>query len=426
VLKIADYGASVPNAPPAVPQHVWEQIGLPGRFGGAGIALYTAQHSAAARLAAAALADAALQGGASRFLTLTGALGPAYAALWASLHDHCSDPDFLAGMSAAGLRTPVWAPEHRAISPEVIEKVLPSAQKAFHRAEAAHRSQALLASLDPALQRRDLARIRSLCCRPAGIWMDTTPYHESVRLGDYEVSSGLRHLLGLPYLPLNAPSMLCACARRVYVEDYDHFMVCGTQASRHFLHERVAIATRDLIKLAGMASSREPRIRDLPGGTGARHAERPGARADVILNLEPHGITALDISIIHPSADSYSLAAAVTPGAAAARRDAQKTAAYATADPNGYHFIPFTVESYGRLGKPAMQFLKKLAEVAARAPGVHAFDESRFVEGALRTVSVAVCKGVAMLGRQGAQRFPANFGLNYAPGLDHPAEVASP
>jgi len=283
----------------------------------------------------------------------------------------------------------------------------------------------VLNSLDPTRDQRDLARLRSVACRAAGLWMDTTPFSRWVRLGDFAVRAGLRHHLGLPYLPQNAHSMVCACKRRVQVADYDHFMVCSTQSARHQLHEFTGGAIRGAIGSAGVASSREPRVHDLPGGDQARHAQHAGARMDIVVLLDPEGIVALDQSIIHPAADSYSAEAALREGAAAEKRDASKRAAYATVDPHGYHFVPFTVESYGRIGKPGMQFLRKLAQVASQAPGVQGFDKGRFMEMALRRISVALCNGVAMMCRVGAQRFAAGVGLNYDPGLSDPVDDAS-
>ena len=64
----------------------------------------------------------------------------------------------------------------------------------------------------------------------------------------------------------------------------------------------------------------------------------------------------------------------------------------------------------------------KVAAAAAQAPGLQDFDKSRFVENSLRTISVALCKGVAVMCRTGAQRFAASSGSGYDPGLSHPVD----
>jgi hypothetical protein len=106
---------------------------------------------------------------------------------------------------------------------------------------------------------------------------------------------------------------------------------------------------------AGIASTQEPTLSRLPGlaeGAGISASGASiwvGARGDILLAL-PGGITIPDISVIHPLSINTLPAAATTAGAAAARRDQQKRATYARVEPTGFPFVPFSVESYGRLG----------------------------------------------------------------------------
>ena len=104
----------------------------------------------------------------------------------------------------------------------------------------------------------------------------------------------------------------------------------------------------------------------------------------------PDKLLVIDISVIHPAAESYRHGAETTAGHAAAARDRQKRTRYQQADPTGYDFSPFSVESFGRLGQPAMALLKKLADVAASTNSVHAED---FITNALRELSVALIRG---------------------------------
>jgi hypothetical protein len=106
---------------------------------------------------------------------------------------------------------------------------------------------------------------------------------------------------------------------------------------------------------AGIASTQEPALRSLPGLAGGAGTSATGAstwveaRGDILLAL-PRGITIVDISITHPVAINTLAAAATTAGAAAARREQQKRATDSRAEPNGFPFVPFSVESYGRMG----------------------------------------------------------------------------
>jgi hypothetical protein len=65
----------------------------------------------------------------------------------------------------------------------------------------------------------------------------------------------------------------------------------------------------------------------------------------------------IDFFVIHPLSINTLLAAAAAAGAEASSRDQQKRNAYVCVEPNGYVFVSFSVESYGRLGTPAMKLL---------------------------------------------------------------------
>ena len=67
-----------------------------------------------------------------------------------------------------------------------------------------------------------------------------------------------------------------------------------------------------------------------------------------------------------------------------------KRAQYENSDLLGYAFVPLSTETFGRLGKPAMALLNKLAECAS-AGGVVFMDG--FVVNALCELSVGLCRG---------------------------------
>jgi hypothetical protein len=91
------------------------------------------------------------------------------------------------------------------------------------------------------------------------------------------------------------------------------------------------------------------------------------------------------VSITNSSGVSNRAAAATTDGAAAARRDREKRQTYGRIDSNGYPFIPFSVETYGRLGKPAISFLRQLGLEAKEAG--RKVSKSGFVAAAIRETS---------------------------------------
>jgi hypothetical protein len=57
-------------------------------------------------------------------------------------------------------------------------------------------------------------------------------------------------------------------------------------------------------------------------------------------------------------------------------------------------FVPLSVESFGRLGAPAVSLLGSLADVAVQAGGP-GLSLQAFILGALREASVALCRGSA-------------------------------
>jgi hypothetical protein len=122
----------------------------------------------------------------------------------------------------------------------------------------------------------------------------------------------------------------------------------------------------------------------------------------------------VDVSVVHPAADSFVGAAARAPGAAAAARDLHKRNLYLRRGfDRGFELVPFSVESYGRLGEPAMRFLATLAATAASGGRV---SQRAFMEGALRLVSVALCKGNGRMYTESLQTLARDHGRAYAPG----------
>ena len=128
-----------------------------------------------------------------------------------------------------------------------------------------------------------------------------------------------------------------------------------------------------------------------------------------------------DVSVINPAAGTYRDAAARKAGAAAEVRDRQKELAYRAHDPDAYDFVPLTHESFGRLGEPAMRYLNKLADIAVRCGDV---SRSAFVTMALRRLSVAMCRGNALIFRLGMQTLTGTAGSAPMAGRKRPTAHA--
>jgi hypothetical protein len=59
-------------------------------------------------------------------------------------------------------------------------------------------------------------------------------------------------------------------------------------------------------------------------------------------------------------------------------------------EPNSFPFVPFSMESYGRLGQPPIKLLHELGDEAA-GPG--RVDWASLVAGALRKLKAGWCRG---------------------------------
>ena len=126
-----------------------------------------------------------------------------------------------------------------------------------------------------------------------------------------------------------------------------------------------------------------------PTARKSRDPTPSGDRADILCVLQDRVLLS-DVSLTHCCADTYVEAAATTAGSAAEVHAAQKVARYALRKPGGYNFTPLVVESYGRQCTATHTLLNLLGHLAADRGRV---TKGAWVEGALRRLSVALCKG---------------------------------
>jgi hypothetical protein len=133
----------------------------------------------------------------------------------------------------------------------------------------------------------------------------------------------------------------------------------------------------------------------------------------------PQGVATADVSVIHPLSNNSLSAAATSPGAAAARRDHQKRTA--GVELNGYAFVPFSVESYGHIGQPAIKLLHPLGDEAAGPGGI---TRASFVAGTLRELSVGLCRGNFLMYRASGGMFAWVSSRGFPAGLAVPTDEA--
>jgi hypothetical protein len=131
------------------------------------------------------------------------------------------------------------------------------------------------------------------------------------------------------------------------------------------------------------------------------------------------GVTVMDLSVTHPPDVALRAASAATDGAAAAHRNAEKCRAYNLLAPNRHIRVPFSVETYGRLGRPTVAFLGTLGAEGVAAGNVSL---SGFVGAAIRELSVGLCKGNYLMHRASLDVLAGIAGRGLRTGADQPVE----
>jgi hypothetical protein len=361
------------------------QMLLPTGHGGLGLRNMSTVEGRAAYMAAAAMAQSVMATGPAEFRPFESLSGAQRRPAWQALHAEYGD---------------LW---DAALS-EVTDQDLPAimdAQRAVgrHKAQRAYADVLAAAGTASDAGRATCARLHSRACGLALAWLSALPTTWALTLRDKEVQASLRHRFAVAQMPPNAPGVQCKCRLTLRPGDTDHAMRCLALVSQTTMrHDILQGILRRVARQAGIASSAEPTLCRLPGLTGGAaigvvgQQERRGARGNVLLAMDSATAVA-DISVIHPSGAATLGAAALTDGAAA-RRDTTKRAAYNALEPNGYDFIPFPVESYGRLGKPALALLSRFGEEVCSSGPIW---KGAFLAGALRELSVGLCRGNATM-----------------------------
>jgi hypothetical protein len=138
----------------------------------------------------------------------------------------------------------------------------------------------------------------------------------------------------------------------------------------------------------GLPSTKEPGLAVLPSAIGPRPPA--GRCGDLLFSLEGQQCVG-DVSVIHPGSVTYCTVAAKTDGGAAAWRDADKTSQYRRYGAGCYRFVPLTVETCGRLGRPFMDLLTDVSSWASQHNN-GTFTLEQFVSGVLCKLSVCLCR----------------------------------
>jgi hypothetical protein len=151
-------------------------------------------------------------------------------------------------------------------------------------------------------------------------------------------------------------------------------MTCtSVQGKATMGHDILKGILRQAVHCAGVASTLKPSLCQLAGLEACAHNGAAGtvatgleAQQNIMLASET-GMSILDVTIAHPVGVANLVDAGLTNGTAVAWQDKERRRAYDRLEPYRSPFIPLSVETYGRLGKPAFSFLSQLVVGAEEA-----------------------------------------------------------
>jgi hypothetical protein len=187
------------------------------------------------------------------------------------------------------------------------------------------------------------------------------------------------------------------------------------RCSRPRRHDHWKVALSRISARAGCIARMEPRY----DSVGVAAVGRQGAHADIEVTLPPpHGLTLLDIYIIHFRCATYVVAASQTRGAAAALRDWDKWLGACRPSAPWPHLCSASVETYGHLNRPIMQYLRTCSNVASARP--LPVTRGLFLDSAHREPSVALVQSQGFVYRFCALLLAEASGRPVLPGADAP------
>jgi hypothetical protein len=359
-----------------VEPHHRQQLQLPHRHGGMGLVHFSEPLADAAFVSAAAHCDHVLAGGPACFLPSFGG----------------SEGLFAQALERVSHAVPLVEPGTQWLESRELHGV-----QAFVSRELAARAHSelldvlahLSADADPQAAHRAQARLRSCAGRPASAWLTTLPTTDALRLSRDEFVFNFRMRLGLLQLFVEDGPHTCFCSRRVRAEDGEHALVCTTvRATITSRHDNLSAVWRRIFARAGVSTTWEPSVSAVQAARRGQ-ATAGHSRGD-ILALMPTRTVLADVSVAHPGAQAHALAASTQDGATARNVEQRKRAHYQRLGSGNYHLIPLVHESYGRMGEAATELLSRLG---ASAEDTGSCSKRAFVEGSIRELSVALCRG---------------------------------
>ena len=243
------------------------------------------------------------------------------------------------------------------------------------------------------------------------------PVNRRLTIGDQSFTMAIRHRLGLrAHSPVDIPACNCSGDN---VGKPDHPMTCNACNKCITLrHDSLNLNLRHVHSAAGTCSSIEP-----PFGKLHRVGEKDKVgehRADLITLLPGGRHVMVDVTVVHPLGVKALPSASHTNGATAKAAEQDKVEKWrAFADGAQYEFVPFALESYGRLGARAAAYIRELGDIASASGRI---SKSRFVMNAYKTISCDLQKWNAAIYWQSLTAVTRATGKHFTPGFEAPVE----
>ena len=234
----------------------------------------------------------------------------------------------------------------------------------------------------------ELVRWTGIMAESAGLWITTAPTHAMFKLTDEQFRTAARIRLGLvPHDNLR----FCICGTSLISNPY-HFYSCRQLLpSNTHRHNIILYTIVKIAKLLSIPTEAEPVVDYIDG-----------ARTDARFELHERS-TMIDVSVIHPMADSYLSAARRSLGAAEIREKEKRAEYGERARLASCLFFPFVMETTGGIGQQAEKFITQVCDdvygggIQAPIPGS--------VRGFIRkAVEIALCIGNGLVREVGIRR----------------------
>ena len=394
------------------------QMLLPIRHGGLGLRMTHPVEAKAALLTGVAVAQRVVADGPAVFQRLEGPAAPAMQRDWDCIRGVL--PDVEEWVTKVSDKIDGGSPAD--FSSKGVRHVLPFLQHAVSRSMGDKAGKAFLDGMDLCTEagRLGAARVRSARGAPGSAFLSALPGRRRLytTIGNHSLTTILRHRLGERVSgPVEMPP--CDCSGES-VGRGDHAMLC-TRNNKDFSsrHDDFALAMRHLHSCASVTTSMEPPYAGVHGELGAGKVGQH--RADILAILPGGRHVMVDVTVTHPLGKDALRRGSHREDASAAKvaEKLKRNNWEKFADKPQYEFVPFAVESYGKFGPRAEEYIRELGEIAAASGRV---SKSVFVMNAYRLLSCVLQKGNATLYARTLTAVARSCGKHFTHGFDVPVD----